>query len=541
MHSTTNTQTAEIPLDGIAGLRENWKTDIVSGFILFLIALPLSLGIAMASGVPPMAGIIAAVVGGLLVSQISGSFVTINGPAAGLIVVILAAVEKLGGGQTGYQCMLAAVVISGALLFVLGLLKAGELGAFFPTSVVHGMLAAIGVIIMAKQIHVMLGVAPTAKDPLGLLAEIPHSILNLNPEIAVIGLVSLIILIAHAAIKNSLWKKIPAPLIVMAVALLMGMLFDLDHKHSYLVGSARYVLDPHKYLVVLPENVLSGIAHPDFSQITSSTFWFAVLSITMVQGIETLLSCAAVDRLDPYKRQANLSRDMSAVGIGSLVSASIGGLPIIAEIVRSTANVNNGARTRYSNFFHGLFMLIFVLVGAAVIDKIPLAALAALLVVTGFRLASPRIFKETYEIGPEQIFLFAVTLVATLATDLMIGVGIGIATKFVLHLYNGAPIKAIFKAPISIEEEIDGLISIQIADAAIFTNYLSIKQKLDKLPPGRRLRLDLRFVKLIDHTVMDKLHEYAINYAKTGGQLSIAGLEDHEPTSVHPLASRRRR
>lgn len=156
-------------------------------------------------------------------------------------------------------------------------------------------------------------------------------------------------------------------------------------------------------------------------------------------------------------------------------------------------------------------------------------------------MASPRIFKETYEIGAEQIFLFVVTLVATLATDLMIGVAVGIATKFLLHLYNGAPIRALFKAPVSIEEEIDGLISIQIADAAIFTNYLSIKQKLDKLPPGRKLRLDLRSVKLIDHTVMDKLHEYALNYAKSGGQLAITGLEEHEPTSEHPLASRRKR
>jgi MFS superfamily sulfate permease-like transporter len=529
------------PADRLAGLKENWKQDIISGFILFLIALPLSLGIAMASGMPPLAGIIAAVVGGMVVSQISGSYVTINGPAAGLIVVILGAVESLGGGAAGYHAALAACVVSGLILFVLGLCKTGELGYFFPSSVVHGMLAAIGIIIMTKQMPFLLGVRPPAKEPLQLIARIPDMLLTLNPEIALIGIVSLIILIAHACWQNKLtWlKRIPAPIIVVAFAVALGQYFDLEHAHAYALGGHQYALDPKKFLVVLPNNVLEGITHPDFSKIGTGAFWLAVMSITLIQGVETVLSCAAVDKLDVFRRRADLSRDLAAVGFGSAVSASIGGLPMIAEIVRSTANVANGARTRWSNFFHGVFMLVFVLLGASLIDQIPLAALAALLVFTGYRLSSPKVFRHTHEIGPEQLALFLLTVVTTLATDLLIGVAVGVTAKLLLHLLRGAPIKHLFSADISVEPCPDGSHFVQIRGAAIFSNYLSIKKHLDKLPRGGNVRVDLSNARLVDHTVMDNLHHFQSDYNNENGHFTLMGLDGHDSASLHPLASRR--
>ncbi len=539
---TGHLQTIEAPpapKDGLAGLKENWKTDIVSGFILFLIALPLSLGIALASGVPPMAGIIAAVVGGMLVSQISGSYVTINGPAAGLIVVILASVDRLGGGAAGYHGALAAIVVAGTILFILGRLKAGELGEFFPLSVVHGMLAAIGIIIMSKQFHIMLGVKPLAKQPLGLLAEIPHSLTAMNPEIALIGIISLVILIAHALTKNKTIKAMPIPLVVVAIAIALGLKFDFEHIHHYFYSGKDYVIDPTKCLVLLPASFLQALTFPDFSQVASGAFWFSAISITLIQGVETLLSVAAVDKLDIYKRKAQLSKDVGAVGLGTAVSGAIGGLPMIAEIVRSTANVAAGAKTRWSNFFHGLFMLTFVVFGASIIDMIPMAALAAILVVTGFRLASPKSFKETYALGPEQLVFFVVTIIATLATDLLIGVTIGIITKFIWNLIAGVPPSVVFKVDASVTTKEDE-ITIVVKKAAIFSNYISLKKILNSIPRGKYIVLDLRDCVLVDHSVMERLHQYAIDYQQAGGRFEVCGLELHRPSSLHPLAARKR-
>lgn len=531
------TSNIEVPKDRLAGLKQNWKNDVVSGFILFLIALPLCLGIAMASGVPPMAGILAAIVGGIFVSQISGSFVTINGPAAGLIVVILGSVERLGGSDPGYHATLAAIVVSGLILFVLGICKAGELGEFFPSSVVHGMLSAIGVIIMSKQLPFVLGVKPPAKEPLELIMAIPKIFANLNPEISLIGILSLAIVIGHTFVRNKAIKRIPAPIIVVLVAIALGSYFDLQDPHTDVIGHHTIYIDP-KCLVRVPLSFMDGITHPDWSKIGIYPFWVSVFSITIIQGIESLLSCAAVDKLDPYKRHADLSKDVAAVGLGSAISGMIGGLPMIAEIVRSTANVANGAKTRWSNFFHGSFMLIFVVTAAVMINKIPLAALAALLVFTGYRLASPRVFKETHEIGIDQTIIFVSTLMATLATDLLLGVGVGILTKFALHIIKGAPILGLFSANLDIKNEPEDNYHVAVKGAAIFSNYLPLKWKLNKLPKGKKIRLDFSEAKLVDHTVMEHLHHYQEEYNKTGGDFIIDGFSGHKASSEHPLASR---
>jgi len=531
-----NTSTIAIPKDRLAGLKENWKTDIVSGFILFLIALPLCLGIAIASGVPPMAGIITAIIGGIIVSQISGSFVTINGPAAGLIVVILASVDRLGGESTGYHATLAAITISGIILFVMGMCKAGELGEFFPASVVHGMLASIGITIMAKQLPFVLGAKPPAKETLLLIASIPKMFAGLNPEIAFIGGLSLAILVAHNLVRNKMIKKVPAPIIVVAISIVLGHYFNLQQAHTDIISGHQYDLNP-KFLVNVPTHFIDGITHPDFSQIASYGFWLSVISITLVQGIESLLSCAAVDKLDPYKRHADLSRDVAAVGLGSALCGLIGGLPMIAEIVRSTANVANGAKTRWSNFFHGVFMLVFVVTAAATINSIPLAALAALLVFTGYRLASPRVFKETYEIGLDQLIIFVTTCVACLATDLLVGVFIGVMLKFLLHIFRGAPITRLFVANVDIQNENNESYIVSVKDAAIFSNYLSLKMKLSKIPRKKKVKIDLSATRLVDHTVMEHLYHYAQDYEKEGGAFTIIGLDTHKSASVHPLAS----
>ena len=353
------------PKDRLEGLKENWKNDLISGFIVFLIALPLSLGIAMASGCPPLAGIFAAIVGGIIVSQLSGSHVVINGPAAGLITIVAASVDRLGGGVQGYHNTLAAIVVAGGILTILGLLKAGELGYFFPSSVIHGMLAAIGLIIMIKQFPIMVGaIVPKeiAKEPLKTLLHAPDIISGLNPEIALIGIISLLVLIVHASIKHPMAKNVPAPIIVVAIAMGLGALFQLDAEHNYSFWGHLFSIHPSKVLVVIPNNPMNGICFPDWGKVSQGAFWLSAISIALVQGIETLLTAAAVsEKVDIFRRPVNLSRDVASVGAATIVSGAIGGLPMIAEIVRSKANVMVGAKTRWSNFFHGCFILAFAL------------------------------------------------------------------------------------------------------------------------------------------------------------------------------------
>lgn len=537
-----------LPKSGLAGLKENWRSDLLSGFLVFLIALPLCLGISMASGFPPSAGIITAIIGGMLVSRINGSFVTINGPAAGLIVVVLGAVQELGAGDAmaGYRYALAAIVIASALQILMGFFKAGRLSSFFPASVVHGMLAAIGIIIMAKQINVVLGTTPEQGSSLfSTIAQIPHSIVNLNPEIAVIGVSGLVILIIWSMIKNPTLKMIPAPLIVVLVGMGLARYFDLEHEHMYLFLPDAHFLPHHEetvgpaFLVAISENFMSSFYFPDFSKFATLEFWEAVVSICLVGSLESLLSAMAVDKLDPYKRHSNLDRDLTAVGVGNLVAGLIGGLPMIAEIVRSSANVNNGAKTGWANFFHGSFMLLFVVLFPRLIHSIPLSALAALLVFTGFRLASPKEFAKVMGVGKEQLFMFVVTIVGVLATDLLVGVGIGILTKFAIHMLRGVRPNNLFKIHFVIEPKDADAVVVSIVGAAIFSNFMSLKTALANLEHGKTIIFQLNNAYLIDHTVMEFIHNFQHDYEGQGGRCQFLGMEYHDTFSEHPLAVRR--
>ena len=379
-----NSSLQSVPETGIAGLKKYWHEDLMSGFLVFLIALPLSLGIAMASGLPPMAGILSAIVGGMFVSRINGSFVTIAGPAAGLIVVILDAVQSMGGGDpvAGYRYTLAAIVVAGLLQILLGFFKAGSLSAFFPTSVVHGMLAAIGIIIITKQIHVMLGSTPEPGSLFSSMAQVPHSILTMNGEIALIGIVSLVIMILWNKLHQPILSKIPAPIIVVLLAIGLGIFFDLGNQHIYHVPHQLAMLAHDdqvgpSYLVAISNHFLSSFYFPDFSKFLTFEFWEAVVSICLVGSLESLLTTVAVDKLDPYKRHSNLDKDIMGIGAGNTLSGLIGGSAMISEVVRSSANISNGAKTGWANFFHGSIMLLFVVLFPEVIHSIPLAALAA--------------------------------------------------------------------------------------------------------------------------------------------------------------------
>ncbi len=516
-----------------------WKSDLGSGFLVFLIALPLCLGISMASGFPPTAGILTAVIGGMVVSFLGSARLTIKGPAAGLIVIALGAVLELGAGDNvlGYKRALAVGVIAGVIQIIFALTKAGVVGDLMPSSVVHGMLAAIGVIIIAKQTHVALGVVPTGKEPLHLLAEIPHSILNLNPEVFFIGALSLLILFALPMMKSPWIRRIPGPMVVLLIAVPLGLLFDLEHEHNYFLSNHLFHVGPN-FLIRLPGSLSSSIAFPDFSVIFGAISIKYIIMYSLVGSIESLLSVSAVDSLDPEKKSSDMNKDLLATGIGNTIASALGGLPMISEIVRSKANIDNGAKSHLSNFFHGMFLLLSLALIPGLLMKIPLAALAGMLIFTGFRLASPKEFLHVYKIGSEQLFMFVTTMIVTLATDLLIGVAAGLLIKVALHLKNGARLSTMFKAIVK-EERVGDELILHVHESAIFTNYLGLKNRLLSVDESvKTVIIDFENAWVVDHTVLDKLHGIARSW--TGRRLIMTGLTDHEATSTHELAARRK-
>lgn len=540
-----------VPKDFLAGLKENWKADLLSGFIVSLVALPLCLGIAMASGVPPMAGIIAGIVGGMFVSMTSGSHLTINGPAAGLAIIVLMSMEGfkkmapigLSPEQIeifAYQCTLGVGLGCGILQLLFGMVKAGVLSNFFPSSVVHGMLAAIGIMIFSKQFHTAMGVKPEGKEMIEIIAAIPNSLMNANPDVVIIAAISLLILIGLPMIKNKYVKMLPAPLLVILVAIPLGHYFDLEHEHKYLFLTAHeYNLGP-KFLVTLPSNILEGIVMPRFDYLLSSFGIQMIITYSLVASLESLLTASAIDKLDPFKRVSNFNKELYAKGAGNIVSSFLGGLPIIAEVVRSSANVTNGAKTRWANFFHGTFLLIFILFLGQIIHQIPLAALAAMLMVTGYRLAAPKEFRKTYKTGKEQLLIFITTIIATLVSDLLIGIASGIIVKLIIHLVNGVPLKSLFKPFLTIVTEDGETFLIDVEHSAIFSNYIGLKKQLDALPRKKHIIIDFTKSALVDHTVMEKIHEMGDRYNQEGGVFTLIGLEAHKPLSEHPHATRKK-
>ena len=338
---------------------------------------------------------------------------------------------------------------------------------------------------------------------------------------------------------------IPAPLIVVLAGMALARYFDLEHEHMYLFLPDAHFLPHHeetvgpKFLVAISENFMSSFYFPDFSKIATLEFWEAVISISLVGSLESLLSAMAVDKLDPYKRHSNLDRDLTAVGAGNLVAGLIGGLPMIAEIVRSSANVNNGAKTQWANFFHGTFMLLFVVLFPRLIHSIPLAALAALLVYTGFRLASPKEFAKVMGVGKEQLFMFVVTIIGVLATDLLIGVAIGIVTKFAIHMLRGVRLNNLFKIHFVIEENDADSFVVSIVGAAIFSNFMKLKTALANLENGKTVIFQMNNAYLLDHTVMEFLHDFEHNYEGNGGKCVFLGMETHDTYSRHPLSARK--
>ncbi|MFT4714370.1 MAG: MFS superfamily sulfate permease-like transporter [Candidatus Azotimanducaceae bacterium] len=536
---------SDIPQGTLDGLKRNWKADMVSGFLVFLIALPLCLAISLACGYPAIAGVFTAIIGGILSAFISNSELTIKGPAAGLIVIALGCVTDFGytagvdpaADYQAYRLALGVGVAAGAVQILFGLFRSGILGEFFPTAAVHGLLASIGIIVISSQLPIVLGVESTG-GPIEKLLSIPSYFMAMNPVIALIGGISLAIMFGFPFIKNPMLKMIPAPMMVLLVAVPLGMYFDIGTEQIVAFAGQDAALGPH-YLVDVPDNMFTALTFPDFSGVLTSTGITYIIMFSLIGSVESLLSAKAVDQIDPWRRKTNMDKDLLAVGIGNTAAAFVGGLPMISEIVRSKANIDNGARTRFANMFHGLFLLAFVALVPTLIDRIPLTALAAMLVFTGFRLASPKEFVHMYQIGREQFIVFVSTVIGVLATDLLVGIGIGILVKAIIHVINGAPIGSLFKPSMKVENEGDDSATIKVDNSAIFSTWIALKNRIGR-PSTKKVIVDLSGTKLVDHTVMANLEALEREFAESDRVLLVTGLDGHSQLSEHPLAARKK-
>ncbi len=554
--TSTPINASEVPIGNAEGFVKYFRQDILSGFLVFLIALPLCIGIALASNFPSLAGVFTAIIGAVLTTFMSNSELTIKGPAAGMIVIVIGCVTAFGGdGVTGgfsetdmfaYRATLAVAVVAGVCQVLFGIFRAGILGEFFPTAAVHGMLAAIGVIIIAKQVPVALGVKPNVSEPLELLREIPNFILEANPAIAAIGIVSLLIMFIwpHVRKKLGVCRYVPAPVIVLIVSVIMGQSFDLLHEHSYLLQGHQYQLG-EQYLVDMPKQMFGmfdNLEFPAFEALSQPVAWKWVFMFFMIGSLESLLSAKAVDLLDPWKRRSNLNRDLVAVGTANVAAAFVGGLPMISEIVRSRANIDNGARTRFADFWHGVFLLICVALIPMWLHLIPLAALAAMLVYTGSRLAHPTEFINVYRIGREQFAIFVTTVIAVLATDLLIGIGIGIGLKFIIHFMNGVPLNSFFKPYLDVVDIDDQTSLISAKGSAVFSNWIPFRRQIEQigLEQKRNLVIDLSNTKLVDHSVMEKLDEMQSLFEKEGLAFEVRGLDHMQAFAEDAHAARKK-
>ncbi len=511
--------------------KENFRSDFLAGFLVFLLALPLSLGIAKASGFPAAMGVFTAMIGGLFTVFFNVSELTIKGPAAGLITISAAAVTEFGGGIVGWQSVCAIVVIMSILQVGIGLLKLGSLSYFFPHSAVHGMLAAIGIIIMAKQIPVLLGIDPNGylgMKPVELLLSIPEYLQLANWNISMVGFISLVIMFAFSSFNLKFLNKIPAPLLVLIFAIPISIFWNFKST------------TPSYSLVTIGDFWGSIRVNADFSEISTFPFWKYVLMFLFVSSLESLLTVKAIDNLDPIKRQSNFNGDLIGQGTGNFLSGLFGGLPMISEVVRSSANIVYGARSKLANFFHGLFLLLAMLFVVPIIELIPNSALAAMLIFAGYKLASPRQFIQTYKLGREQLVIYLVTIIVTLAMDLLVGILAGIIVKLLIHLINGVKFSNLFKAKFVLEEQ-NGQTIMKVQGAAIFSNLIGFKKHIISIHQTHNLVVDFENAHYIDHTFISFVEKYKNESEDNNRLVQLKGMEGHHKFSGHKLATRKKK
>ena len=514
------------------GFFSNLKNDLPASLVVFLVAMPLCLGIALASGAPLFSGVIAGIVGGTVVALLSGSPLGVSGPAAGLAAIVITSIPELGGFET----FLFAVIVAGVIQLILGVIKAGIIGYYFPSSVIKGMLSAIGIIIILKQIPHALGYD---KDPEGDLAfvqadgqntfsELFNMVDFISPGAVLISIISLAVLILWDRPfmkKISLFNIIQGPLVVVVLGIILNLILD---------GTALMISKDH--LVSIPvatsiDGFIGQFTTPDFSQWNNPKVYIIGATMAIVASLETLLCVEATDKLDPQKRITPTNRELLAQGAGNIISGFIGGLPITQVIVRSSANIQSGGKSKASAFFHGILLLVSVVAIPTLLNLIPLASLAAILFVVGFKLAKPTIFKQMFKMGLSQFIPFIVTVIGIVFTDLLMGIGIGFGVAIFYILYNN------YKRPYHFDpdnyKEGEPII-IELSEDVTFLNKGSILQTLNHLPNDCEVFIDGSKAKNIHPDVLEIIDDFKQNAIARNITIKCKGLGDEE-NKVNPV------
>lgn len=497
-----------------------------ASLVVFLVAVPLCLGIALASGAPLFSGIIAGIIGGIVVGALSGSQLGVSGPAAGLAVIVLTAIQELGA----FEIFLMAVVIGGIFQLILGYAKAGIIGYYFPSSVIKGMLSGIGIIIILKQIPHAFGydkdyegsVAFAQPDGHNTFSELFFMFEAISPAAVIITALSMAILLLWERPfmkKIKLFQIVQGPLIVVALGIFLNLIFQ--QIPAFALRTEQVVSLP---VAESLSGFFSQFTFPDFSQITNPAVWITGITLAMVASLETLLSLEATDKLDPYKRVSPANRELKAQGVGNILSGLVGGLPITQVIVRSSTNIQSGGRTKMSAIFHGAILFLSAIAIPAVLNLIPLASLAAILFMVGYKLAKPALFKEMYGLGKKHFIPFMVTILGIVFTDLLTGIGIGLVVAIMNILYNN------YKKPFLFESEKhlkDGIIRLELAEDVTFINKASILRTLTQIQDGSKVIIDASKSVYIDQDVIEIIREFETNAEYRDIQLNIINLESN--------------
>lgn len=501
------------------------KYDLPAGLSVFLVALPLCLGIALASGAPLYSGILSGIIGGMVVSLISGSQLAVSGPAAGLATIVGASIISLGG----FQVFLLAVIVAGIFQILLGVLKLGSIANYFPSSVIKGMLAAIGLLLIFKQIPLALGYDRPDFWRSGFLQI--FSFKNLNEQFyslqihtaritIIITLVSLAAMIFLQRTKNKKLKMIPAPLVVVLLGILINYLFTLESTS----------LKPAQ-LVNIPSNIFKEMSFPQFSKLfSSSEIWKDGVIIGLLATLETLLCIEAIDKLDVHNRITPVNRELVAQGIGNMICGMLGAIPMTAVIVRGAANVDAGARTKLSAFTHGLFLLLAVLLIPTVLNKIPNASLAAILLITGYNLTKPKLYRNMWQLGWKQFLPFILTIAVILATDLLIGVSIGLLLSIYFIVQNN--FRAEYKITKTVREGKESYL-IRLNSNVTFLNKVKLRDALEDIPEDSSLIIDGSHCNFIDYDILEIISEYENKAADRNIKVQLNGIQKVNVTAIH--------
>jgi len=546
----------ETPQNGLKGLK-HWRYDLLAGMQVALVSLPLSLGIAIASGAPAVTGLISAIIAGLIFPFLGGAYVTISGPAAGLAPALLAGMLMLGGGDlaAGYPLLLVAICLTGLLQIVLAFFKTGRYAIFLPVTVVEAMLAAIGLIIIIKQIPALMGaILPAASSMLASVAKLPQAFLQLEWKVFCIGAVSLFLMFYMNKSRHDWMRKVPAPLVVTILGIFMASVFGLDAK----------------YLITMPDDILKGgITMPAFGEVFSrpELWWgvfLVVMTLTLIDGVESLATIKAVDKIDPFQRKSDPNVTLRAMGVSNTLSSIFGGLTIIPGGIKSRTNIDAGGRTLWANFYNATFLLIFLFVASDIIAMVPLAAIASILIYVGWKLCEFKVFSKTYSIGREQMIIFIITIVSILASDLLIGILIGVAAEVLMLLYLLTPsfryvlsgrlsfsrsislvwvnLKSLFGSPIIRTKEVerDGIAHYEMTlSSLVCFNLLPLDKILSTLPPKVGVTLIVtESGRIIDHTAIEYLHQFREECVRDQRVFELEGLENFYKFTGHSLATR---